>query len=115
LGPLTASGGEYYSHLSFAVGKNLLPTESIIKWRKRRNYWPAQLFALVGSGIQTIDKEDEQISLILGAGVRLLPLPRFAMRFDMRENIVQQQNTQSFSAGKYLKNSELTFGLSYYL
>jgi len=106
-------GSKDYRNISFAVGRNLLPAEYVISWRNRNNYWPAQLFALAGTGLQSIDK-DEQVSVILGAGVRLAPLRRLALRADMRENIVQQQADDNGYLGKYLKNSELTLGLSYY-
>lgn len=106
-------GSKDYSDISFAVARNLLPAEYVIKWRNRNNYWPAQLYALAGTGLQSID-EDEEVELILGAGARLVPLRRFAMRVDVREHIVQQQAYKNRFVGKYLKNSELTFGLSYY-
>jgi hypothetical protein len=108
-----SDGSQDYKQLSFSVGRNLLPTEYIIRWRQHKNYWPAQFYALAGTGMQTLD-QDEQISLVLGAGFKINPLRRFALRIDVRENIVYQQTYQGNYLGKYVKNPELTFGLSGY-
>jgi len=68
---------------------------------------------LIGTGIQILD-ESEEMSLILGAGFKINPLRRFAIRVDARDNIVYQQSYQGIKRGKYLQNPELTLGLSVY-
>ncbi len=108
-----AQGSDDYSHFTVAVARNLLPSEFVINWRKKRNFWPTQLYGLVGSGLQTID-ENEQISLVGGLGIRLNPLRRFAIRVDLRNALVEQQTINGNSNGKFLKNPELSFGLSGY-
>ncbi len=108
-----AAGNHDYSQLSAAIAKNLLTSEYILSWRGKKNFWPTQFFGLAGTGLQFID-DDEQVSLVVGAGFRINPLRRLAIRFDGREHIVHQQVFQGTQSRKYARNPELSFGLSYF-
>lgn len=99
-----------YSHLSAVLAYNLLPSEFVIRWRNHNNYWPTQVYVLGGSGLQSLDS-NEQVSFIAGAGVRVSILRKVAMRLDLRENLIRQQTVNNYIIAK---NPELDFGLSYY-
>lgn len=108
-----SSGSKDYSHISAAIAKNMLTSEYILSWRGKKNFWPTQFFALAGTGLQFID-DDEQVTLSVGAGFRINPLRRLAIRFDGRGHVVQQQVFEGTQSRKYAKNPELSFGLSYF-
>ena len=108
-----SSGSKDYQHMGIAIGRNLLSSEYILKWRDKRNFWPTQLYAIAGTGIQHID-QDEQVSVSIGAGFRINPTRQWAIRIDGRQHIVHQQIFNNTVLGKYLKNPELSFGASYF-
>lgn len=108
-----SQGSEDYGHIGVAMAKNLLTSEYVLPWRGNRNFWPTQFYALLGTGLQQID-EDEQVSVSIGAGFRVNPSRRFAIRIDGREYMVHQQVYNNQKSGKYIKNAELSFGLSYF-
>ncbi len=108
-----SQGNHEFQSIGFAVARNFLPAEYVIKWRGKKNYWPTRLYGLLGTGLQHID-DDEQIAVSLGGGLSINPLRRIGIRLDARQHIVHQQFVNGVSFDKYLKNPELSFGFSYY-
>lgn len=95
---------------AFNAGYNILPGEVVIPWGKGKSYWPTQIFVLGGTGNYSTDTGDD-IAMIAGFGLKLNPLRKFAIRFDVRENFVRQRINNEY---KFSKNPESSLGLSYY-
>jgi len=95
------------SYLNLLFGYNILPGEVYSSAGKA---WSSSTYFVGGLGVTDIN-DSQNLTIILGGGLRLVPAKNLAIHIDFRDHIL---NSNLFGTNKTIQNIEITIGASWF-